>query len=144
MNYRTKINLIILLLQISFVVLYTIVFTNDVAAFVAGWGDYKLNISIIFGISMLFYLSLHLIMNKTDKFDERNKKNEAKSAAATLVTMLFLTPISLMVLYVVNAAEGSIPLYSLWYFAFIYFSGTIVVFTISNLIIPLIGTKYED
>lgn len=88
MSYRTRINLIIVLLQIGFVVLYTIVFSNDVALFVAGWGDDKLNISIIYGISMLFYLSLYLIMNKSDKLNEQNKKNEAKSAAVTVVTIV--------------------------------------------------------
>ncbi|AUD63305.1 hypothetical protein BK010_06765 [Tenericutes bacterium MO-XQ] len=151
MNYRTKMNLITLLFQLGFLILYSVIFFNDVENSMNLSGnsllpgrDYRINVAIIFGISQVLYLFMQIIMNKNDKLDERNKKMEATSAGTTIVTMLFISFISLLGLYVINIDEGQIPIYWLWYLAYAYVTLTIIIFTISNLLIPLAGTKYED
>lgn len=144
MSYRTKMNVIILLFQLGFFILYSVIFFNDVEKFLAFGNDYRINIVIIFAISQVVNLPLVIIMNKNDKLDERNKKMEATSAGAAFSTMVFVSFLSLMYLYIININEGQIPVYWLWYLAFAYFSFAVIIFTISNLVIPLLGTKYEN
>ncbi len=144
MSYRTKMNLIILMLQTAFLILYSIVFFNDVSLFISDGTDYRINISIIFAISMMFYISLQMIMNKKDKLDERNKNIEARSSNVTIVSMIIVTFTLVVTLYLLHLENGSIPIYWLWYFMYTFISLNIIAFTISNLIVPLIGNKYES
>src|SRR5690554_2049959 len=116
MSYRTKMNLIILMLQTAFLILYSIVFFNDVSLFISDGTDYRINISIIFAISMMLYLSLQMIMNKKDKLDERNKNIEARSSNVTIVSMIIVTFTLVVTLYLLQLENGSIPIYWLWYF----------------------------
>ncbi len=144
MNYRTKMNLIILMLQTAFLILYSIVFFNDVSLFISDGTDYRINISIIFAISMMFYISLQMIMNKKDKLDERNKNIEARSSNVTIVSMVIVTFTLVVTLYLLHLENESIPIYWLWYFMYTFISLNIIAFTVSNLIVPLIGNKYES
>ncbi|MFA5290137.1 MAG: hypothetical protein WC351_03740 [Candidatus Izemoplasmatales bacterium] len=144
MSYRTKMNIIILLFQLGFLILYSVIFYNDVDDFLTFGNDYRLNLVVIFGISQVIYLALLMIMNKYDKLDERNKRMEATSTGTTVVMMMFISFFSLQRLYVLNIDEGQIPIYWLWYLAFACVSLTIIIFTLSNLLIPLLGTKYES
>ncbi|MDY0139057.1 MAG: hypothetical protein WC152_01910 [Candidatus Izemoplasmatales bacterium] len=144
MSYRTKMSIIILLSQLIFFILNSIIFFNDVEKFLAFGNDYRINVVVIFGISQFIYLLLVIITNKNDKLDERNKRLETTSAGTTFVTMMIASFISLQYLYVINIDEGQIPIYWLWYLAFAYFSFASIIFTISNLLIPLLRTKYED
>jgi len=137
-------NLIILMLQTAFLILYSIVFFNDVSLFISDGTDYRINISIIFAISMMLYLSLQMIMNKKDKLDERNKNIEARSSNVTIVSMIIVTFTLVVTLYLLHLENGSIPIYWLWYFMYTFISLNIIAFTISNLIVPLIGNKYES
>jgi len=144
MSYRTKMNTLILLFQLIFFILYSVIFFNDVEKYLAFGNDYRINLVVIFGISQVVYLSFQIVMNKNDKLDERNKRMESTSAGATIVTMMIISFIFLLRLYVNNINEGQIPIYWLWYMAFAYINLSIIIFTISNLFIPLLGTKYED
>jgi hypothetical protein len=137
-------NIIILLFQLGFLILYSVIFYNDVDDFLTFGNDYRLNLVVIFGISQVIYLALLMIMNKYDKLDERNKRMEATSTGTTVVMMMFISFFSLQRLYVLNIDEGQIPIYWLWYLAFACVSLTIIIFTLSNLLIPLLGTKYES
>lgn len=144
MSYRTKMNITILLFQLGFFILYSLIFLNDVEKFLAFGIDYRINVVAIFGISQIIYLLLVIIMNKNDKLDERNKRMETTSAGTAFVIMMIVFFISLQYLYVANIDEGNLPIYWLWYLAFAYFSFAVIIYTISNLLIPLLGTKYED
>lgn len=150
MSYRSKMNILILLFQLTFFILYTVIFFNDVENALAmedsmiPGNDYRLKVAIIFGVSQVVYLVLHIITNKHDRLDERIKRMDSTSTGITVVLMMLLSFISMIVLYVNNMNEGYIPIYWLWYFAYAYVTASIIIFTASNLLVPLKGTKYED
>lgn len=150
MSYRSKMNILILLFQLTFFILYTVIFFNDVENALAmedsmiPGNDYRLKVAIIFGVSQVVYLVLHIITNKHDRLDERIKRMDSTSTGITVVLMMLLSFISMIVLYVNNMNEGYIPIYWLWYFAYAYVTASIIIFTASNLLVPLKRTKYED
>lgn len=144
MSYRTKMNIVILIFQLGFFILYSFVFFNDVNMFLSTGKEYRTNIVIIFAISQVVNLPIELLKNKNDKYDERNKKVEGTSSGVTIISMMFLSFIFLMILYVLNVDKEQIPIYWLWYLAFAYTSLTIIIFAVSNILTPLFGTKYED